>query len=118
MKTKMVSSIVTGNFEGVVNEAIEEHLCKEIDLVEKHNCTEHIEYGEHEFVDGVVFFYGRCKKCGKELVETYRYEDTRDRETDAVMSEKKSGDNFIFAKLKKVFEYVETRVEKRKGESD
>jgi len=50
---------------------------------EKHSCKENLKLsGENTFNMDSVFFYGNCEICDKKLVETYKYVNTREVETD------------------------------------
>jgi len=53
---------------------------------DNHNCKEYMEYnGKQEFDSGEVFFWGKCALCDRELVETFSYVDTRDKDTDEIV---------------------------------
>lgn len=53
---------------------------------EKHSCKENMKLtGGHKHCGNTVFFWGECEICGKRLVETFEYVDTRETETDKVV---------------------------------
>ena len=66
--------------------------------VEKHNCTENMDYGKADwrfirFESDTVQFYGKCSVCGKKLRKVFQYVKTWDRE----IVERESESSFIRA---------------------
>lgn len=75
--------------EDMLNEKITEDFGDVLaDEPKEHNCRDNIELnGEHVYLKDTVVFFGECKVCGNKLVETFAYQDTRERKSDKVIDE-------------------------------
>jgi len=55
--------------------------------MKKHDCKSNlILNGKQEFDGDYFFCWGECEVCGKKLVETFKYVDTRNSETDEIIN--------------------------------